>query len=70
MRYPFLPFFAVFLVWFLDRVAKLYYFYYWRVNVIHTSNVTSKRNKVFLFMLLMINLFFSLNRVSFFGFGP
>ena len=37
------------------------------MTVVHTSNVTEK-NKVFHFMLLTV-LIFSLNIVSFFGFG-
>ena len=72
IEYLFYPFFAVFLVWSLDRVANLYHLILECENatinmtVIHTSNGTEKKLS---FPFHAINNFiFSLNRVISFRF--
>ena len=58
----------MFLVWSLDRVVKLYYLILECENaqlmtVVHTSNVTEKE-KVLLFMLLIISFFFLIEGIT------
>ena len=61
--YLFLPSFAVFLVWSLDRVAKLCYLrletpHYQLMTVVHTSNVTEKEIKFSVFHAINNFVFF------------